>query len=69
LFSLAERLTWCGGGGAPFNVEADTFQLVADCWETGAHAVVRGCAVLTLEFEFPLALANRKLNEHVKRFS
>jgi pantetheine-phosphate adenylyltransferase len=35
--------------------------------QRGAHAVVRGLrAVSDFEFEFQLALMNRKLNEHVE---
>jgi pantetheine-phosphate adenylyltransferase len=51
------------------NVEIDTFQaLLVDYAERqAAHAIIRGLrAVSDFEFEFQLALMNRKLNERVE---
>ena len=51
------------------NVEADSFDglLVEYVEERGAQAIVRGLrAVSDFEFEFQLALMNRKLNERVE---
>ena len=51
------------------NVEADSFDglLVNYVEERSAHAVVRGLrAVSDFEFEFQLALMNRKLNERIE---
>ena len=53
----------------PPNVEADSFQglLVAYVERRSAQAVVRGLrAVSDFEFEFQLALMNRRLNERVE---
>jgi len=70
LFGLAERLDMVRLAAAHLpNVEADTFSglLVTYVGQRGAHAVVRGLrAVSDFEFEFQLALMNRKLNEHVE---
>ncbi len=70
LFSLEERadLVRRGIQHVP-NVEADTFDglLVKYVEQRGAQAVVRGLrAVSDFEFEFQLALMNRKLNERVE---
>lgn len=70
LFGTAERLELVRQvvAGLP-NVEADTFSglLVDYVAQRGAHAVVRGLrAVSDFEFEFQLALMNRKLNEHIE---
>ena len=51
------------------NVEADSFQglLVNYVEQRGAQAIVRGLrAVSDFEFEFQLALMNRKMNERVE---
>ena len=51
------------------NVEADTFTglLVDYVEQRSAHAILRGLrAVSDFEFEFQLALMNRKLNERVE---
>jgi pantetheine-phosphate adenylyltransferase len=67
LFTLAERLALVKRAIRPLrNVEADAFQsLLADYVKRrGAQAVVRGLrAVSDFEFEFQLALTNRKLND------
>src|SRR5260370_20486367 len=70
VFSLEERadLVRRGIQHVP-NVEADTFDglLVKYVEQRGAQAVVRGLrAVSDFEFEFQLALMNRKLNERVE---
>lgn len=70
MFSLSERLELVRQAAAHLpNVEADTFAglLVDYVGQRGAHAVVRGLrAISDFEFEFQLALMNRKLNEHVE---
>jgi pantetheine-phosphate adenylyltransferase len=51
------------------NVKADSFDgsLVDYVEKRGAHAVIRGLrAVSDFEFEFQLALMNRKLNERIE---
>lgn len=51
------------------NVEADSFEnlLVEYARERSAQAIIRGLrAVSDFEFEFQLALMNRKLNEHIE---
>jgi len=70
LFSPAERLELVKKsiGHLP-NVEADTFDglLVNYVVRQKARAIVRGLrAVSDFEFEFQLALMNRKLNENVE---
>lgn len=69
-FTLAERLQLVRRTVACLpNVEADAFSgLLVDYVRTrGAHAIVRGLrAVSDFEFEFQLALMNRKLNEQVE---
>ena len=70
LFTLDERLALVQRSvrGLP-NVEAETFEgLLIDYVERrGAIAVVRGLrAISDFEFEFQLALMNRKLNERVE---
>jgi pantetheine-phosphate adenylyltransferase len=70
LFSLKERVTLVSGGikGMP-TVEVDSFDnLLVDYVESrGALAIVRGLrAVSDFEFEFQLALMNRKLNEKIE---
>ena len=70
LFSLAERhrLVTAAIRHMP-NVESDTFSgLLVDYVEKNAgHAIIRGLrAVSDFEFEFQLALMNRKLNERVE---
>lgn len=70
LFTLRERLdlvTHCVGH-LP-NVETDTFDglLVEYVEKRSAQAIIRGLrAVSDFEFEFQLALMNRKLNERVE---
>ncbi len=70
LFSLAERIELVRRAVAHLpNVEADSFSglLVEYVRMRGAHAIVRGLrAVSDFEFEFQLALMNRKLNEQVE---
>ena len=70
LFSLAERLDLVQQSIRSFpNVEADSFDclLVHYVEKRGAQAIVRGLrAVSDFEFEFQLALMNRKLNEKVE---
>jgi pantetheine-phosphate adenylyltransferase len=70
LFTLAERLALVKAAAAHLpNVEADTFDglLVEYVVQKKAQAIVRGLrAVSDFEFEFQLALMNRKLNENVE---
>jgi pantetheine-phosphate adenylyltransferase len=70
LFTLEERLELVAHAIRPLkNVEADSFDslLVSYVEERGAQAVIRGLrAVSDFEFEFQLALMNRKLNERVE---
>jgi len=70
LFSLAERIELVRRAVTHLpNVEAEAFTglLVDYVSRRGAHAVVRGLrAVSDFEFEFQLALMNRKLNEQVE---
>jgi pantetheine-phosphate adenylyltransferase len=70
MFSLAERLDLVRRTVAHLpNVEADSFRglLVDYVGQRGGQAVVRGLrAVSDFEFEFQLALMNRKLNEQVE---
>jgi pantetheine-phosphate adenylyltransferase len=70
LFTLQERLVLVKGAAAHLpNVEADTFDglLVEYVVQKKAQAIVRGLrAVSDFEFEFQLALMNRKLNENVE---
>src|SRR5499427_8121636 len=70
LFSLEERLEMVRRSIQPLRtVEADSFDsLLVDYVERrSAQAIVRGLrAVSDFEFEFQLALMNRKLNEKVE---
>jgi len=70
LFTAAERLELVRGSVAGMaNVEADTFDglLVEYVLQRGACAIVRGLrAVSDFEFEFQLALMNRKLKPEVE---
>jgi pantetheine-phosphate adenylyltransferase len=70
LFTLEERLALVRGAVKHLpNVEADTFDclLVDYAEQRSAQAVVRGLrAISDFEFEFQLALMNRKLNERVE---
>ena len=70
LFSIGERLEFVRADVAHLpNVEADSFDglLVNYVVSRGACAVVRGLrAVSDFEFEFQLALMNRRLNERVE---
>jgi pantetheine-phosphate adenylyltransferase len=70
LFTLRERVALVKQGIERMaNVEADSFDcLLVDYVEKrGGQAVVRGLrAVSDFEFEFQLALMNRKLNERVE---
>ena len=70
LFSLAQRLELVAHAIEHLpNVSADSFDgLLVDYVEQRAgHAVVRGLrAVSDFEFEFQLALMNRKLNEQIE---
>jgi pantetheine-phosphate adenylyltransferase len=70
LFTLDERLKLVRRGVQHLrNVEADSFDnlLVDYAEQRSAQAIVRGLrAVSDFEFEFQLALMNRKLNEKVE---
>jgi pantetheine-phosphate adenylyltransferase len=70
LFGLEERLALAGRVVEGYaNIEVDSFDglLVDYVVERGGDAVVRGLrAVSDFEFEFQLALMNRKLNEQVE---
>ncbi len=70
LFTLAERAEMVRGATANLaNVETEFFEglLVEYVIRRGATAVVRGLrAVSDFEFEFQLALMNRKLDERVE---
>ena len=70
LFSLEERRGLVTRSVAHLaNVEADTFTclLVDYAEQRGAQAIIRGLrAVSDFEFEFQMALMNRKLNERVE---
>lgn len=70
LFSLAERVSLVREATAVFpTVETDSFDgLLVDYVEgRGGQAIIRGLrAVSDFEFEFQLALMNRKLNERVE---
>src|SRR5438270_5739386 len=70
LFTLQERMELVRRGVAELrNVEADSFDglLVEYARRRGAQAVVRGLrAVSDFEFEFQLALMNRKLDEGIE---
>jgi pantetheine-phosphate adenylyltransferase len=70
LFTQNERLELVKGAVAHLpNVEADTFDglLVEYVESQKAQVIVRGLrAVSDFEFEFQLALMNRKLNENVE---
>ena len=70
LFSVAERLELLRAAlGDVANVEVDTFDglLVDYASQRGAHAILRGMrAVSDFEYEFQLALMNRKLNREVQ---
>ncbi|MGC9942359.1 MAG: pantetheine-phosphate adenylyltransferase [Verrucomicrobiota bacterium] len=70
LFTLAERLALVKAAAVHLpNVEADAFDglLVEYVVQKKAQVIVRGLrAVSDFEFEFQLALMNRKLNENVE---
>ena len=70
LFSLSERLELVSGCVKHMpNVEADAFDglLVSYVEQRSAQAIIRGLrAVSDFEFEFQLALMNRKLNERIE---
>lgn len=70
LFTLEERVAMVGKAVAHLpHVEADAFEglLIEYVERRKAHAVVRGLrAVSDFEFEFQLALMNRKLDERVE---
>ena len=70
LFTVSERLEMLRLALADFeNVEVDSFDgLLVDCANhRGAHAILRGMrAVSDFEYEFQLALMNRKLNREVQ---
>src|SRR5258708_9854177 len=70
LFNLDERMELVEGAiGHLAGVEADSFDglLVEYVERRGAQAVVRGLrAVSDFEFEFQMALMNRKLNERIE---
>jgi len=70
LFTLEERCQLVQQSIEPLqNVESDAFSglLVNYVEEKSGHAIVRGLrAVSDFEFEFQLALMNRKLNERVE---
>ncbi|MBM3882376.1 MAG: pantetheine-phosphate adenylyltransferase [Verrucomicrobia bacterium] len=70
LFSLAQRLDLVARAVAHWpKVETDSFSglLVDYAARRGAHVIIRGLrAVSDFEFEFQLALTNRRMNEHVE---
>ena len=70
LFALTERVALVTSAVAHLpNVETDSFNglLVNYVASRKAHTVVRGLrAVSDFEFEFQLALMNRKLDEHIE---
>ena len=70
LFSQQERVQMVARAVKPLpNVEADTFDglLIEYVERRSAQAVIRGLrAVSDFEFEFQLALMNRKLNERIE---
>ncbi len=72
LFTVEERLEMIHQSLAPLdlpNVEVDTFSslLIAYAKSKGATAIVRGLrAVSDFEYEFQMALMNRKLEESVE---
>lgn len=70
LFTLAERRKMVGEAVATLpNVTVDSFTclLVDYVAQRGAQAIIRGLrAVSDFEFEFQLALINRKLNEEIE---
>ena len=70
LFSMEERRELASQALADLaNVETDLFEglLVDYVANQGASVIVRGLrAISDFEFEFQLALMNRKLNEHVE---
>jgi pantetheine-phosphate adenylyltransferase len=70
LFTLEERVQMVGRAVRHLpSVEADSFEglLVAYVERRSAQAVVRGLrAVSDFEFEFQMALMNRKLNERIE---
>jgi pantetheine-phosphate adenylyltransferase len=70
LFSQSERLDMVSKSVAHLaNVEAEAFEglLVTYVEQRGAQAIIRGLrAVSDFEFEFQLALMNRKLNERIE---
>ncbi|MDQ6630496.1 MAG: pantetheine-phosphate adenylyltransferase [Verrucomicrobiota bacterium] len=70
LFSLKERLALVATAVKPFSqVEADSFDgLLVDYVEANSgQAIIRGLrAVSDFEFEFQLALMNRKLNQRIE---
>jgi len=70
LFTLDERVEMVSKSlGHLQNVEADSFQglLVEYVERRSAQAVIRGLrAVSDFEFEFQMALMNRKLNERIE---
>ena len=70
LFSLKERLALMGPAIGPMkNVKADIFEglLVDYAAKQKAQAIVRGLrAVSDFEFEFQMALMNRKLDEKIE---
>ncbi len=70
LFSLEERVAIVHEGTANMpGVEVDTFSdlTVEYVRRKGAHVILRGVrAVSDFEFEFAMALMNRKLNEEIE---
>jgi pantetheine-phosphate adenylyltransferase len=70
LFTVGERLEMIAevlGGQAGFRVESFTGLLVDFMDRTGACAIVRGLrAVSDFEYEFQMALMNRRLNPRVE---
>ena len=70
LFSMGERCELVRQAVAHWpNVEADAFEglLIHYVEKRGGHAIIRGLrAVSDFEFEFQLALMNRKLNARVE---
>ena len=70
LFTIEERLEMLNESMAGMaNIEFDTYDglLVDYAQQRGAHAILRGMrAVSDFEYEFQLALMNRKLNRDVE---
>ena len=74
LFDLEERVALLKEslGGDTENIEIDTFNglLVDYCEQNGIYTVVRGLRAMTdFDYEFQMALTNRRLNRNSKSLS